>query len=293
MGCHREFANVARTLLSCVASRWAGYRCMDDTSIRTVGGEGGAPIGLGARALGRGKAGAQYRLCLAGSAAEVREAQGLRFRVFNLELNEGLESSYSTLRDEDPFDPVCDHLLVQEAQTGEVVGTYRLQTGAMARRNLGFYSAQEFDFGTFGPVEDQMVELGRACVDRSHRNLTVLSMLWKGIVAYAAERQARYLVGCSSIRSVDPRVGASAYLELGPRHLVEARFRTHPTPSFACALDELAEGVTRIPPLMRAYLTFGACICGAPALDREFKTIDFLTWMDLENLPASARRVLS
>jgi len=67
---------------------------MDDTTIRTVGGEISGPIGLGARALGRGKAGAAYRLCLAGSEAEVREAQGLRFRVFNLELNEGLESSF-------------------------------------------------------------------------------------------------------------------------------------------------------------------------------------------------------
>lgn len=270
----------------------AGLRPMGDTSIRTES-EGGGTVGLGARALGRGKADAQYRLRLAASAADVREAQGLRFRVFNLELNEGLESSYATLRDEDPFDAVCDHLLVEEAVTGEVVGTYRLQTGGMARRNLGFYSAQEFDFGVFQPVEGQLIELGRACVARSHRNLTVLAMLWKGIVAYAGERGARYLVGCSSIRSVDPRVGASAYLELGPRHLVEARFRTHPIPRYACALDELATDATKIPPLMRAYLTLGASICGAPALDREFKTIDFLTWMDLENLPVSARRILS
>ena len=47
------------------------------------------------------------------------------FLVFNLELNEGLESSYSTLRDEDPFDAICDHLLVENKDTGEVVGTYQ------------------------------------------------------------------------------------------------------------------------------------------------------------------------
>ena len=30
----------------------------------------------------------------------------------------------------------------------------------------------------------------------------------------------------------------------------------------------------------------GAKICGAPAIDREFKTIDFLTLLDLKSLPA-------
>jgi len=40
----------------------------------------------------------------------------------------------------------------------------------------------------------------------------------------------------------------------------------------------------KIPKLLRAYLTLGAKICGPPALDRNFKTIDFLTLLDLETL---------
>jgi putative hemolysin len=35
---------------------------------------------------------------------------------------------------------------------------------------------------------------------------------------------------------------------------------------------------------LRTYLTVGAKICGPPAIDREFKTIDFLTLMDLKTL---------
>lgn len=288
-----DFANVAGTLLLVGALGTAGSAGMDETTVGVPAAGEAQRGGLGSRAMARGRAVSRYRLSLAETDARIREAQALRFRVFNLELNEGLESSFATLRDEDPFDAVCDHLIVEDVATGEVVGTYRLQTGTMARKNLGFYSEQEFDFGMFAPVEAEMVELGRACVDRAHRNLTVLAMLWKGIAAYASERGARYLVGCSSIRSVDPRVGAAAYLELGPKHLVEARFRTHPTPAYACRLDELSAEVVRIPPLMRAYLTMGAYICGAPALDREFKTIDFLTWVDLLKLPESARRVLA
>jgi putative hemolysin len=264
---------------------------MEERSLSLVENQG-LESRLGGRALLRGRGATRYRIRQASCTADIEAAQALRFEVFNLELNEGLASSYATGRDADPFDAVCDHLLVEEIGSGDVVGTYRLQTGRMATANRGFYSAQEFDFGVFDPVLSEMVELGRACVHRSHRNLQVLSMLWRGIGSYAQERGCRYLVGCSSIPSQDPRDGASVYLELGPDHLVEGRFRTHPTPFYTCPLDELAPTVPKIPPLLRAYLSFGARICGAPALDAEFKTIDFLTWLDLQTLPPTARRIM-
>src|SRR5262245_34202050 len=90
-----------------------------------------------------------YTVRTARTPEDVRAAQELRFAVFNLELNEGLEESFVTGLDADPFDEVCDHLLVEHAPTGEVVGTYRLQTGINAAKNLGYYSAQEFDFAPF------------------------------------------------------------------------------------------------------------------------------------------------
>lgn len=244
------------------------------------------------RMLARALHDVPYRLRRAESQADIRAAQTLRFLVFNLELNEGLESSYSTLRDEDPFDAVCDHLLVEDKHTGEVVGTYRLQTGESAARNLGFYSEQEFDFTPLRPLQGQIVELGRACVHSEHRNLPVLGLLWRGIADYARERGARYLVGCSSITSQDPKVGAAAFFELSREHLVEPALRTFPLPKFHCPMETLAAEVPKIPKLLRAYVSLGSKICGPPAIDREFKTIDFLTWMDLQTLPPSARRII-
>jgi putative hemolysin len=41
--------------------------------------------------------------------------------------------------------------------------------------------------------------------------------------------------------------------------------------------------------LLRAYLSLGAKICGPPALDTDFKTIDFLTFLDLEALAPAVR----
>src|SRR5579863_5566000 len=103
-----------------------------------------------------------YRVRLAASQTDLRAAQLLRFVVFNLELREGLEQSYSTCLDADAFDPVCDHLLVEDLRTGEVIGTYRLQTGRKAGNHLGYYSAQEFDFSPYDALRQEMVELGRA-----------------------------------------------------------------------------------------------------------------------------------
>jgi putative hemolysin len=215
---------------------------------------------------------------------EIRAAQALRFQVFNLELREGLEESFATCLDADPFDEVCDHLLVKEIATSEVVGTYRLQTGHMAADGRGYYSAQEFHFEPYERIRCELVELGRACVHRAHRNLTVLSLLWSGIAVYCRQRACRYLVGCSSLTSQDPAVGASAFSHLCRRHLVEMSLQTRPNPGYECSLGELSPEKVKIPKLLNAYLSIGAKICGAPAIDSDFKTIDFLTLLDLETL---------
>ncbi len=244
---------------------------------------------MGDRVLSRGSAQgtASYRLRLGAGEADTRAAQSLRFLVFNVEMNEGLEASYATLRDEDPFDPVCDHLLVEDVAGGEVVGTYRLQSGGTAASNLGYYSAQEFDLSAMEPFRPLIIELGRACVHSRHRNLHVLGLLWKGIAHYARERGARYLIGCSSLPTTDPAKGAAAYSSLMRRHLADEVFRVSPQPGWECPLDQMNPGEAKIPRLLLGYLSLGAKICGAPAIDREFRTIDFLTLMDLDTLPAS------
>ncbi len=231
-----------------------------------------------------------YSTRLASNRVEIRAAQSLRYRVFNLELGEGLEESRAAGLDEDPFDEVCDHLVVEHLPTGRVAGTYRLQTGLEAASRLGYYGAQEFDLGPLEPLRAGAVELGRACVDPPHRNLVVLGLLWKGIAEYARNRGARHLFGCCSMPGLDPAAGASAYGELCRHHLAPRPWRVRPLPGFECSLDRLAAEPPELPKLLRAYLGLGARICGPPALDRRFNTIDFLTLLDLEALESAARR---
>jgi putative hemolysin len=241
---------------------------------------------------------------MAQSADEVRRAQQLRFEVFNLELGEGLAESYATGLDVDSFDEFCDHLIVEELATNEIVGTYRLQTGQLAAANLGYYSEREFDFTPYEPFRCEMIELGRACVHVDHRNFNLLQLLWRGIASYAVERNARFLIGCSSIGSQDPVEGAETYQEL-KHFLVEPGVRTQPWPDFrvvaerydlswcgeCCVSKSVTSSMTAgaSSRLLRAYLAIGAKICGPPAIDRQFGTIDFLTLLDLHTLPGIVR----
>jgi putative hemolysin len=230
-----------------------------------------------------------YRVRFAKTTEELRAAFSLRFKVFNLELNEGLASSHATGLDEDEFDDVCDHLIVLEENSGSVVGTYRMQTGASAGRHLGYYGAGEFDFGPYEPIRDSLVELGRACVHKDHRSIVVISMLWKEIVRYALDQNARYLIGCSSLTSQDPAHGRAIYQRfIKEGYLAQPEFLTSPLPAFR--LEDVEPMVDCPPPpkLLRAYLGVGAKICSTPAIDRTFGTIDFLTMIDCFNADAIA-----
>ncbi|MET0262675.1 MAG: GNAT family N-acyltransferase [Rariglobus sp.] len=233
----------------------------------------------------------RYVLRLASDVSEVRAAQRLRYEVFNVEMGEGLVTSFASGMDADAFDAVCDHLIVRDKTNDAVVGTYRLQTGAEARLRIGYYGEQEFDFTPFEPVRAEIIELGRACVACDHRNQSVLGLLWRGIARYAQMHGGRYLVGCSSLTSRNPDEGLAVYSQLAVRNLVAPEWRTSPQPGMECKASGGAPVVeARIPRLMAAYMAVGATICGTPALDREFGTVDFLTWLDLRAMPERVAR---
>ena len=230
-----------------------------------------------------------FRVSLGQAPEDLIECQRLRYNVFNLELGEGLSTSDRSGLDIDPFDSFCDHLMVRDLESGKLVGTYRLQTGEVARQNLGYYGNQIFDFSVYEPIRKELLELGRACVHIDYRNIMVLHALWKGIAVYATRHEARYLVGCSSISSQDENYGMAMYESLKEKYLVAPGLRTVPQPGHRCQATGAPVQITRPPRLFRAYLEISGRVCGPPAIDREFKTIDFLTLVDLAKLPDRVR----
>ena len=238
--------------------------------------------------------GGSYAARFARDREDLTRIQRLRFEVFNLELQEGLRASYLTGLDQDVFDLACHHLMVVERASGAVVGTYRLQTRDMARRGAGWYTDGEFDLSSL-PQEllDQAVEAGRACVAREHRNGRVLNLLWKGLAAYLVHNRKRYLFGCCSLTSQDPHVGKQTFDLLVTGSFVARELRVKPLPGFVCYEPGFQADLNvsvKLPPLFASYLKLGAKILGEPAIDRDFKTIDFLTLVDALALDPQAYR---
>jgi len=230
-----------------------------------------------------------FRVGLAQTMGDLLECQRLRYLVFNCELGEGLSISEHCGLDRDNFDLICDHLMVHDVGTGTLVGTYRMQTGYRAKGNLGYYGEQLFDFRPFENIRGEMLELGRACVHLDYRNSNVLNMLWKGIAMYAMRCNARYLLGCSSLTSQDENEGTLFYESLKEKYLAAPSLRTLPHPAFQCPSNGTVGEISAPPRLFRAYLDVSGRICGPPAIDREFKTIDFLTLVDLQQIPPRVR----
>jgi len=164
-----------------------------------------------------------------------------------------------------------------------------MQSGYRAKGNLGYYGESLFDFGPFEEIRGEVLELGRACVLDEYRNTAVLHMLWKGIAKYAKSSGARYLIGCSSLTSQEEDEGTALYEALREKYLVKSELRTKPKAGKECARQAECAATVKPPRLFRAYLDISAKLCGPPAIDREFKTIDFLTLLDLAEIPERVR----
>jgi putative hemolysin len=230
----------------------------------------------------------RYELSFARTEAELDAVLRLRFEVFNLELGEGLDSSYETGRDEDPFDAVCHHLIIRDTKGGDIVGCYRMQTAEIAEANIGFYSDAEYDLSELtAPVLSQSIEIGRACVARAHRGIRVLFLLWRGLVLYLSAHRKRYLFGCSSLTSQDPRSGLALMAYLRQEGYLHPDLHVSTRPGYECDAGDapvVASG-EELPELFRIYLHHGARVCSPPAIDRRFKTIDFLMLFDVFDMP--------
>jgi putative hemolysin len=228
----------------------------------------------------------RYTLLLTSEPSRIRAAQRLRYQVFSTESGFTLRSDDEL--DIDRFDDYCDHLVVREDHTGELVGCYRMLPPPGAIAAGGLYSAGEFDISALDALRPFMVEMGRAVVRADHRNGAVILMMWTGILAYLDRCGYDYVVGCVSVPTHSE--GPPGSQLRGIRDVVLARhgaapeFTVHPYRPVRLQgrrLDTIAAPArTTIPALMRGYLRLGAQICGEPAHDPAFGVGDFFALLD-------------
>jgi putative hemolysin len=234
---------------------------------------------------------ADFEVKIATDPSEIEEAQRLRFQVFNLELNKGLQTAYERGLDIDEFDAYCDHLIVRDLKSGDVVGTYRLLRGSQARRHIGFYSEKEFDLSRIKSLDGELLELGRSCARRDFRDRALIPLMWEAIREQVRKHRVRYLFGCGSLYTTDAVEVSSMFSLLKNKYYAPDALRVYPVdhcrfaslPEADQDLDEPAL-FQKLPSLIKGYLRIGALVGGPPALDAEFGTADFFLLLDFAGL---------
>jgi putative hemolysin len=229
-------------------------------------------------------------VALARNGDEVLEAQRLRYRVFAEELGARLGGAIPGV-DHDLYDAHCEHLLVRDTASGEVVGTYRLLSGARSESLGGFYAETEFDLTRLRHLRNDTLEIGRSCVHPDYRNGATIALLWSGLAAHVARHNYRYVIGCASLAMNDGgHAAAAVYRRLAEKYLSPVEYRVFPRCELPlAALDERGAAVTP-PALVKGYIRAGAVICGAPAWDPDFNTADLLMLLSVARLDARYAR---
>lgn len=227
----------------------------------------------------------RYTVGLARDEADVRAAQRLRHDVFAGEMGALLSSPEPGL-DIDPFDAYCDHLLVRDSATGQVVGTYRLLPPERAAVAGRLYSEGEFDLAALDPIRPGLVEVGRSCVHPDHRDGAVIGLIWAGIARYMVDRGHEWLAGCCSLPLADGGALASGTWErVRAGHLAPPEFRVRPLLPWIPDRPA-APGRTELPALLRGYLRLGAWVCAEPAHDPDFGVADLYVLLSMRRVNA-------
>lgn len=234
----------------------------------------------------------QLAVGLARSEREIEEAKRLRYRVFAGEMGAKLPARTPGV-DHDIYDPFCDHLVVRDERSAEIVGTYRILSPQNAKRVGGYYSENEFDLTRLQHLRPRLVEVGRSCVHPDYRSGATITLLWAGLAQYMMEGGYEHLIGCASISMADGgHAAASLYNRLGD-HMCPLEYRVFPRcPLPLAALDGNLPDAQQppVPPLIKGYLRAGAWVCGEPAWDPDFNTADLPVLLPMNRLDARYAR---
>ncbi len=215
----------------------------------------------------------------------------LRFEVFHREFM-SVEREIGV--DVDKLDFVCDHLMIIDRRVeNKVIGTYRLNCSKFTNE---YYSAGEFELRDLLAGPTAKLELGRACIDKEHRNGVIITLLWRAIAQYLLATESSLLFGCASVKTMDVHETAMMYKYLEKHGHLDLSYGVEPTKKFffpelretikALSLTDEDEKKIQetIPPLFKSYLRMNAKVLGLPALDRDFSCIDFLTVLKVSDL---------
>lgn len=234
---------------------------------------------------------------LARDESDVDAAQALRYRIFYDEMGAKPTPKCRDLRrDTDPYDAVCDHLLVVDRERSRpgapcVVGTYRLLRGRVAESAAGFYSEAEFDLGGLRHYPGEIMELGRSCIDAPYRKRGAMQLLWRGIAGYIFAHDIQVMFGCGSIHGTDVEKAKHVLAYLHHFYGAPSHLRPHALKSRYVAMNGVGKDVideaqvqAELPPLLKGYLRLGGYVGDGAVIDHQFNTIDVCVVVETEKV---------
>jgi putative hemolysin len=229
----------------------------------------------------------QFEVRLAANRREIEEAQRLRFQVFFEELGARAASARPgrrTLLDIDEYDADCEHLLVRELSSLQVVGCYRIMRPEIAFKRGSYYSDSEFDLSRLLHLKANMAEVGRACIHPEYRTGSVIMLLWSGLAKFMMGNGIQHVIGCASVSLADGGANALAIHAMAQSEwLSPSEYRVFPRHPYP--LRGQFSALPQLPPLIKGYARLGAWIGGDPAWDPDFNTADFFTLLSLDRMP--------
>jgi len=239
----------------------------------------------------------KYNARLADSGDDVRKAQALRYTAFID--GTGAETRNKDL-DSDDYDAVCDHILIEEAKTGDLACCFRLLPLESGSEIETTYSSQFYDLDALRTFPDRMVEMGRFCVHPDHRTGEVLRIAWSAMTRYVDAREIKLMIGCSSFHGVDADTYKDSFALLKDNHLAPTHLLPRPKAAnifeFARKLrlrrPDKMQGMRLMPPLLRGYLSMGGWVSDHAVIDHDLNTLHVFTGLETSRVPERMRKAL-
>jgi putative hemolysin len=232
---------------------------------------------------------ARYSVRIAGKRSQVAAALRLRYQVFALEQGAVLHTSRPGF-DVDDFDSLCDHLIMTDNTSGEVVGTCRLLPSDRIKPGEAGLSEVDFNLAGLGSVRDRAVDLGRVCIHPAHRGPLSAGLMRGGILRYLYLSGSKWLAGSIPVHMTGGGNNAAlVWRGLKKQYLSPANLRVVPYWPWRAEDVPVADqrGLGRRPVLLRHALRLGAWVCGPPSYDPDFASIRLFMLLSLEHFPES------
>ncbi len=227
----------------------------------------------------------KFTVKFAETEAEEKAAYALRWRDMLAEYRPELAGTEGL--DETPCDKYAKQIICIDNETGEVVGCYRMITSETLPKTEKFVCEAEFDISALKATGEPIAELSRAVVKKEYRNSIVLMLLLRFIASYIRGANFRFIIGEASFLGTDKKEWQKELSYLAHYHtdspykvlsLEEKQVEILPKE----ALD-VREIKRNLPPLIRAYLGFGATVSSDSFTDWEFGSVDVFILIDFQN----------